>query len=69
MTGSQVDLIVDGASSVLDGRIVSLSGEEFLARLHGAHMTPMDIHVRLHIDTQSDDVSGRLEAQPVGSTP
>ena len=33
MTGSQVDLALAGLPSVLQGRIVSLQGEEFVARV------------------------------------
>jgi methionine sulfoxide reductase heme-binding subunit len=69
MTGSQVDMIVDGFPSVLEGQISSLSGAEFLARLHGASGPPVDTHVRVHIDTQTNDVTGRLAADPVGAAP
>jgi DMSO/TMAO reductase YedYZ heme-binding membrane subunit len=69
MTGSQVDLIVDGYPSVLAGRIVSLSGEEFLARLRGGAGAGLDVQVRLHIDTQTNRVTGLLDARPPRGTP
>jgi hypothetical protein len=69
MTGSQVDLIVDGFPSVMQGQIVSLQGEEFRARLRGASGTSLDVHARLHIDTQTNDVTGALDADPAGGSP
>lgn len=63
MTGSQVDLAVAGQRSVLQGRIASLRGEEFDARLsNGA--TTVDIHVQLQIDTDNNTVTGTLSGAP-----
>jgi methionine sulfoxide reductase heme-binding subunit len=63
MTGSQVDLAVAGQSSVLQGRIASLRGEEFDARLsNGA--TTVDLHVQLQIDTDNHTVTGTLSGAP-----
>jgi sulfoxide reductase heme-binding subunit YedZ len=69
MTGSQVDLILDGFPNVMAGQIVSLSGQEFLARLRSASRTVVDIHARLHIDTQTNHVSGMLEGHPLVGSP
>jgi hypothetical protein len=63
MTGSQVDLAVAGQPSVLQGRIASLRGEQFDARLsNGA--TTVDIHVQLQIDTNDNTVTGTLSGSP-----
>jgi hypothetical protein len=63
MTGSQVDLAVAGERSVLQGRIVSLRGEEFNARLSDGGTT-VDIHAQLQIDTNSNTVTGTLSGSP-----
>lgn len=68
MTGSQVDLIADGLPAVMQGRIVSLQGEEFLARVHGGG-SALAVHVRLQIDTHTNDVSGALDVAPAAGTP
>jgi sulfoxide reductase heme-binding subunit YedZ len=69
MTGSQVDLIADGFPSVMQGQIVSLQGEEFRARLRGTAGTSLEIHARLHIDSQTNDVTGALDAAPAAGSP
>lgn len=63
MTGSQVDLAVAGQPSVLQGRIASLRGEEFDARLTGG-ATTVEIHVQLQIDTNNNTVTGSLSGAP-----
>jgi sulfoxide reductase heme-binding subunit YedZ len=68
MTGSQVDLIADGLPAVMQGRVVSLRGEEFRARVHGAG-SALAVHARLRIDTHTNDVSGALDVAPAGGTP
>lgn len=65
LTGSQVDLIADGIPSVLEGQISSLEGEHFIARVRTSSGTAFDLHVRLHVNTQTDNVTGRLSADPV----
>jgi sulfoxide reductase heme-binding subunit YedZ len=64
MTGSQVDLAVAGQPSVLQGRIASLRGEEFDARLTSGAGTTVDVHVQLQIDTNSNTVTGTLSGSP-----
>jgi hypothetical protein len=66
MTGSQVDLALAGQPSVLQGRIVSLQGEEFDARLSGVSGTTVDVHAQLQIDSQNNTVTGTLSGSPVG---
>jgi ferric reductase like protein len=68
MTGSQVDLAVAGASSVLQGQIESLEGERFTARVSGGG-TALDLRANLSIDTQSNSVTGTLAGAPAGSGP
>jgi hypothetical protein len=63
MTGSQVDLALAGQRSVLQGRIDSLRGEEFDARLSGGGST-VDIHAQLQIDTNNNTVTGTLSGAP-----
>jgi len=63
MTGSQVDLALAGQRSVLQGRIDSLRGEEFDARLSGSGST-VDIHAQLQIDTNNNTVTGTLSGAP-----
>jgi sulfoxide reductase heme-binding subunit YedZ len=63
MTGSQVDLALAGQPSVLQGRIVSLRGEEFDARLSDGGTT-VDVHAQLQIDTNNNTVTGTLSGSP-----
>jgi methionine sulfoxide reductase heme-binding subunit len=69
LTGSQVDLVADGLPSVMEGKIVSLRGTEFVARVLGSSGQTLDLHARLNIDDQTDVVSGDLTATPAGATP
>jgi Ferric reductase like transmembrane component len=64
MTGSQIDLAVAGQPSVLQGRIVSLRGEEFDARVAEGNGTALDIHAQLQIDTNNNTVTGTLSGAP-----
>jgi hypothetical protein len=67
MTGSQVDLALAGQPSVLQGRIGSLQGTVFDARVRGAAGTVLDLHAQLQIDTRSDIVTGTLTGSPARS--
>jgi len=67
MTGSQVDFAPAGAASVLQGRIISLRGEQFLARVSGAGGTVLNLETQLQIDTSNDTVTGTMSGSPVGS--
>jgi hypothetical protein len=67
MTGSQVDFAPAGASTALQGRIVSLDGEEFLARVSDGSGTSLDLRSQLQIDNSADTVTGTLSGSPVGS--
>jgi methionine sulfoxide reductase heme-binding subunit len=68
MTGSQVDLAAAGQPSVLQGRIDSLQGEQFDARVSNGAGTALDLNVRLQIDNQDDTVTGTLSGAPVTSS-
>lgn len=63
MTGSQVDLALAGQPSVLQGKIVSLRGEEFDARLSNGGTT-VNVHAQLQIDTNTNTVTGTLSGAP-----
>jgi DMSO/TMAO reductase YedYZ heme-binding membrane subunit len=69
MTGSQVDLSAIGLKSVFEGRILSLQGDQFLARLHNASGAVVDLQANLNIDNQTGSVTGTMSARPVGGTP
>jgi hypothetical protein len=66
MTGSQVDLLLAGQSSVLEGRVVSLEGERFLARLLDPSGSVLDLRADLNIDGQTGAVSGTVSGDPSG---
>ena len=63
MTGSQVDLAVAGEPSALQGSIVSLQGEEFVARVRSAGRS-VDLHAQLQIDHNNNTVTGTLSGSP-----
>jgi methionine sulfoxide reductase heme-binding subunit len=60
MTGSQVDLVARGLASVAQGRVVSLQGQQIVARVSDASGTVVNLHADLQIDQNSGAVSGRL---------
>jgi methionine sulfoxide reductase heme-binding subunit len=64
LTGSQVDLIARGWPDVLQGRISSLLGQNFDARVVGGSGGVLNLRVRLRVDSQSGAVSGSLDASP-----
>ena len=63
MTGSQVDLLADGLPSVLEGRITSLQGQQFVARVADSSGSKVNLHADLNIDQNSGNVTGRLARQ------
>jgi sulfoxide reductase heme-binding subunit YedZ len=67
MTGSQVDLAAAGAPSVLQGRINSLQGQAFAARVSDSAGAVLDLQVNLQIDTANNTVTGTLSGAPAGS--
>ena len=62
MTGSQVDLLAVGLPSVMEGQIVSLQGQQFLARVADSAGNELELHANLTIDNNSRSVSGTLAA-------
>jgi hypothetical protein len=66
MTGSQVDLLADGLPSVMEGKIVSLTGQRFVARVRGSSGV-LELEGDLQIDGGSGSVTGTLHATPGGS--
>jgi methionine sulfoxide reductase heme-binding subunit len=64
MTGSQVDLALAGAPSVLQGKINDLRGTAFTARLTDSQGSVVDLHAVLQIDNQSNSVSGTISGAP-----
>ena len=64
MTGSQVDLALAGAPSVLQGTINDLRGTAFTARLTDSQGSVVDLHAVLQIDNQSNSVSGTISGRP-----
>jgi DMSO/TMAO reductase YedYZ heme-binding membrane subunit len=67
MTGSQVDLLAVGIPSVMQGQIVSLQGQQFVARVRAGSSPPLDLHATLNIDSNTGQVTGTLAASPAGS--
>jgi sulfoxide reductase heme-binding subunit YedZ len=67
LTGSQVDLITNGRSSVMQGKIVSLQGTEFLAHVTDSTGAAMDVQARLNINAQTNVVTGTVAGTPAGS--
>jgi hypothetical protein len=66
MTGSQVDLAPAGASSALVGRIVSLQGTAFTARVSDRAGTSLDLQANLQIDNSNNTLTGTLSGSPAG---
>jgi len=66
MTGSQVDLLASGLSSVMQGRITSLQGNEFIARVQDGSGSRLSLRVAVSIDSQTGAVTGSLLARQDG---
>jgi methionine sulfoxide reductase heme-binding subunit len=69
LTGSQVDLAAAGASSVLQGKIVSLAGQAFTARVRGSAGQAVELRANLSIDNQAGTVTGTLSGNRAGAAP
>jgi hypothetical protein len=67
LTGSQVDMSANGLASVLEGKIVSLQGQQFVARVADRSGSTLDLSANLNIDNQSGTVTGTLSGAPAGS--
>ena len=64
MTGSQVDLAVAGTPSVLQGKIDSLRGTAFSARVTDTQGTTVELRADLQINDQTNAVTGTLSGTP-----
>jgi hypothetical protein len=60
LIGSQVDLSANGLASVLQGKIVSLQGQQFSARVGDRTGSTLDLQASLNIDDQAGTVTGTL---------
>jgi hypothetical protein len=60
LTGSQVQLTASGLTAALQGRVRSLAGQSFDARVRNAVGTTVDLRVDLNIDAGSGTVTGTL---------
>jgi DMSO/TMAO reductase YedYZ heme-binding membrane subunit len=65
MTGSQVDLLTR-ATGVMTGQITSLQGTEFVAHVLN-RSGALDLHASLNIDTQTNAVTGSVQASRAGA--
>jgi hypothetical protein len=63
MTGSQVDLTAVGLRSAMAGRVVSLDGQRFEARVKDSSGSQLLLHADLEIDDQGGTVTGSLVAR------
>jgi hypothetical protein len=64
LTGSQVDMSASGLASVLQGKIVSLQGQRFVARVADHSGSTLNLSANLNIDNQSGTVTGTLSGEP-----
>ncbi len=62
MTGSQVDLTAVGFSSAMQGRITSLQGQRFDARVSDRSGSALNLRVSLNVDNQAGTVTGSVAA-------
>lgn len=67
LTGSQVDLTAPGMPSAMVGRVQSLAGTSFAARVTDASGSVVELHANLSIEAGSGSVTGTLTGVPVGA--
>jgi DMSO/TMAO reductase YedYZ heme-binding membrane subunit len=65
LTGSQVALTAPGMPSAMVGRIVSLQGNQFAARVSDASGSVIDLRASLTIDQNTGAVKGTMTSRPV----
>jgi sulfoxide reductase heme-binding subunit YedZ len=66
LTGSQVAVTGPGMPSAMVGRVMSLTGDQFAARVTDASGSVVDLNVNLNIDQSSGAVTGTVSGRPVG---
>lgn len=64
LVGSQVDLTGPGMPSAMTGKILSLQGDTFLARVSDVSGSIVDLRANLSIDQTSGNVTGTLTGTP-----
>jgi len=69
LTGSQVDLTAAGMPSAMAGKILSLEGDQFLARVSDASGSVVDLRANLNIDQNTNAVTGAMTGSPIGGGP
>jgi DMSO/TMAO reductase YedYZ heme-binding membrane subunit len=69
LTGSQVDLTGPGMPSAMGGKVVSLQGDRFLARVSDVSGSVVDLQANLSIDQNTGAVTGTLTGHPIGGGP
>jgi sulfoxide reductase heme-binding subunit YedZ len=67
LTGSQVDLTSPGLPSALGGKVVSLQGENLVARVSDSAGSAVELHAGLSIDPRNGNVTGTLTGTPIGA--
>ncbi len=67
LVGSQVDLTGPGLRSALAGKVLSLQGNQFVAKVTDAYGTSMQLQANLAIDQNTGQVTGTLSGAPLGS--
>jgi sulfoxide reductase heme-binding subunit YedZ len=65
LTGSQVDLSAPGMPSAMTGRVVSLTGDRFRARVTDRSGTIVRLDANVNVDENSGTVSGTVSGVPV----
>jgi hypothetical protein len=68
LTGSQVDLTGPGLRSALGGKVLSLQGNDILARVTDAYGTSMRLEANLSINQDTGAVTGTLRGTPLGKS-
>jgi sulfoxide reductase heme-binding subunit YedZ len=67
MTGSQVELEAAGLPTVMEGAISSLVGQQFVARVHGADGSELELRATLNLDGPPGTATGSLSgSRPAG---
>jgi methionine sulfoxide reductase heme-binding subunit len=64
LTGSQVDVSASGMPSAMVGRVLSLTGDTFDARVSDSSGTVVRLHASLSINSDSGSVAGTLTGTP-----
>jgi sulfoxide reductase heme-binding subunit YedZ len=68
LTGSQVDLTGPRLRSALGGKVLSLQGNDIVARVTDAYGTSMRLEATLSINQDSGEVTGTLRGIPLGTS-